>query len=918
MADASEFATTILTSTLPGDVANFIPHSLDLSQTLIEKNLAVWFSNYTKMLIKYNQDLNLLVANGRDFFANSGAEFGSIDKIWNCVALCVTSQIGANDSLIKVMKNDILSQLGAATRDDVRFSELVVNLKELAEISRALEKNDPNGEYQWNVKAPTVLSNFENFKRHEKQLLSSSFLSYMNTVNTKTSEVLQKNENAVNYILKEFNVDNEMDAYVNYMVNTKVQPPARDLAKAQQQPPRQAPISSPARNQGSRASVSSVLSEPKKKLKLRSKMGSLLGRKKKNEKHAPSAVEAIPEDQSVSSVSRLNTFSTRPSNTEPLPSPVKQHVERGLFVAPSNGANSSSAGGSGTGSGFGAGAAGAAGAAVGGAAGLAAGSVASSSQNIRSQSFNNAVPLQPSAPKKEEPVVSSPSLGRDDGPNIVKYTSSDEDSDGPTDSQGNRLLMLQTHQLDHPPKVETDAEARSRNTSSGKYSFDYGDEDKDISASATPKVDHAEDFPSFGAPSTDASGRPGLLSDVPPTSSTAANIANEVGPPPSPPSPYSEERPSRGSSNAAGIAAGVGAGAVAGGAGVAALNSHQQQQASQQPQQAQQPQQPRQSQATQQQPPPPPPSRKVHSSTDPTLNRRDLHSGQFHNLPPARELMIQPRIPHDEAGTRTSLVSQNTGNSFFRHNNQFKHFGSSQALVNEGLHTSVAEIINVTFKGGNVTKAHVLGEVAFNYNSAVSTQQPQEINIPVPFTKFLLNEQFMRQIGEHRYSLDLSQIASRTLGGLKYIANLDESQAPVTVRQIWKFEPHQASLIIKLSHNPAFGQLVQLDGLVISASLDHTAQSTSASSKPEGSFNKDKNRITWRYTKPLVLDGTVQEEKLIARFTTNGKANEAPSGVQLKFNVVDPPTTYVPILDSQGLSIPSFRSLTTGSYLSHA
>lgn len=907
MADASEFATTILTSKLPGDVANFIPHSLDLSQNLIEKNLAVWFSNYTKMLIKYNQDLNLLVANGRDFFAHSGAEFGSIDKIWNCVALCVTSQIGANDSLIKVMRNDILSQLAGATKDDVRFSELVVNSKELTEISRALERNDPNGEYQWNVKAPTVLSNFENYKRHEKDLLSSSFLSYMNAVNSKTSEVLQKNENAVNYILKEFNVDNEMKAYTQYMVNAKVQAPSRDLAQAQNQPSgrSQAPTASPARNQANRASVSSVLSEPKKKLKLRSKMGSLLGRKKKNDKHVGS-VEAIPEDHSVSSVSRSNTFSTRLS-PEPLRTSQKQNVERGLFVAPSNGAESSSTGGPGVGA-AGVGAAGVAGAGI----AATAAHIGSAPPNIRTQSFNAAVPLQPSAPKKEEPTAASPLPGQE-GPNFVKYSSSDDESDGPTDLHGNRLLMLQTHQLDHPPKVEPEAEGQSRNTSSGKYSFDYGDEDKDLSAKATPKADHSEDFPSFGAPSTDASGRPGLLSDVPPTSSTAANIAKEVGPPSSPPTSYTQESTQEKAANSgvssSGDAAGLGAAAVAG-AGAAAYNSQLGQ-----PQQSQQPQAP----SHQQQPPPPPPSRKVHTSGDPTLNRRDLHSGQFHNLPPARELMIAPRIPHDEMGARrTSLVSQNTGNSFFRQGNQFKHFGSNQALVNEGLHTSVAEIVNITFKAGKVTKAHVLGEVAFNYNSSANVQQQQEISIPVPFTKFLLNEQFMRQVGEGRYSLDLSQIASRTLGGLKYIANLNETQAPVIVRQIWKFEPHQASLIIKLTHNPAFGQQVQLDGLVISASLDNSAQSTSASSKPEGSYNKDRNRITWRYTKPLILDGSVPEEKLIARFTTNGKASEAPTGVQLKFNVVDPPTTYVPILDAQGLSIPSFRSLSTGSYLSHA
>ncbi|QEL62721.1 hypothetical protein CJJ09_004900 [Candidozyma auris] len=759
MAENSDFATSILTSTSPRDVANFIPHSLDLSQTLIEKNLVVWFSNYTKMLIRYNQDLNLLVANGKDFFANSGEEFGSIDKIWNCVASCVTSQISVNDSLIKTMRHDVLGQLSAAMRDD-----------ELTEISKSLDNDDPNGEYQWNVKAPAVLSNFENYKRHEKGLLSSSFLSYMNAVNAKTSEMLQKNENAVNYILKEFNVDNEMAAYVDYMTHAKVEPPAQAVGASSRSSTAAgaaAASSSPAKNRSSRASVSSGSSETKKKSKLRSKMGSILGRRKKDKQTKASTVDAIPEDQSVSSIpSRQNTFSTRASVPDNSSSHLQQQqqkprVERGSFVAPVS-----------------------------------------------------------SSHKKEHESVEGPSSTiqenhEPEGPNLVKYASSDEDSDVPTDVHGNRLSMLQAHQLDVPPKMESESEPRSRNTSSGKYSFDYGDEEnKDLSVGATPKTNAVPEFPSETLQ---------LLSMI---------IANEVGPPHSPPTSYSQDssisakpQDSTVSVGAAGVAAGVAAVAGAVGAttaataapGSAASGTHQSQQ-----------------------PPPPPPSRKVHTTGDAKVNRRDLHSGTFHNLPPARESMIQPRIPHDEAGTRTSLVSQHTGNSFFRHDNQFKHFGSSQQLVSEGLHTSVAEIINATFKTGEVAKSQVLGEVAFNYNSVASPQQLQEISIPVSFNKFLLNEQFMRQVDERKYTLDLSRIASRTLGGLKYILNIDGSKVPVLVRQIWKFEPHQASLIIKLSHNPSFGQQVQLDGLVISASLDQNSESTSASSKPEGTYNKDK------------------------------------------------------------------------------
>lgn len=861
MAD-SEFSTAILTSKSPEEVANFLPHSLGLSSTLIERNLVSWFNNYANMLMRYNQDLNQLVANGRNFFANTDAEFGSVDKIWNCVASSVMSQITVNDLLIRAIRNDIIVPFNSAFKSDFKYQELLINSQELVEMHHHL--HDSDGEYNWNVKAPAILSNFENYKRYEKDLLFSGFLSYLNTYNAKTSSVLGKNENAVNYILKEFNLDAEMQKYVEYVKQAHA--PAATL------PPPPPPADKHARGQQSRPSVASTPStgsaETKRKSKLRSKMGSILGRKKKNSPLKSS--ETIPEDHSITSApsrqaTRNSVADTRSSiyahNANSHSQAPPQEPSRALGVVAGS----------------------LAGAAAAGTAIAAAGAVGSSStpeQKPESKFAGllagmDSKPLQPTqpaiaatvlSPEKElpdphaslsnepvresapQPAAAGPFSPEEGEANLVKYTSSEDDSDGPTDINGNRMSMLQAHDLDHPPKLDTDSDFRSRNTSSGKYSFEYGDEEHPLSAKQTPKSVAAPTFPDVPAqteevvpPQAEVPGQfPSGESTI--SGTPAAPIQNSVRPPP-----------------------------------------------------------------------PPPPSRKVHNSVgEVPTGKRDASSLTFQSLHSARESFIQPH----NTGGRASLISQNTGNSLFKLNDYFKHFGSTDGLIQEGLNTSIAEIVNVSFKSGEVVKSQALGEVAFNYNS-LQPLQSLAVQIPTKFSKFLLNDQLITQTGEGQFTLNVPQIQHKTLGGVKYMLDLKPTSIPLIVKQVWKFEPHQASLIIKLSLNPTYGKAVEFENFALSASLDTSVISTAASSKPEGSFNKEANRITWRYGKPLVLSPNAPEEKLIARFMTNGQAKESASGIQVKFTISNPPNPFTEILDVNGVAIPSVRSLSTGNYSSH-
>lgn len=828
----SEFATSILTSTSPEDVANFLPQALAASSGLVQKRLVVWFTNYVNMLMKYNLDLNVLISNGREFFANSNDEFGSLDKIWNCVASCVMSQVSVNDSLIRVIKNDVIHPFSAVFKEDFKYSELLVNSEELIEMR--LQINDSDGAYNWNVKAPAILTNLENFKRFEKNVLFNGFLAYMNTVNSKTSSMLNKNENAVNFILKEFDLDNEMQKYTQHMINTRAPPAAAPVHQETNPGPKR--LSSHAAS--SRASINSSASatsnptEPKKKSKLRSKMGSILGRKKKTSSLKTS--DTIPEDESLASVpSAQHTTGARNSLYTALTynrgsyaelnqvSPTKQaFAEKPRAVPEPQSAPEPKA--------------------------KEEVPVAQSTHPAPEPAFPSMslAPLEPSvkaAPNTSAPEGTLAASAPVGSPNVLKYSSSDEDSDVPQDVNGNKLGMLQAYNMEHPPKLDTDSDFRSRNTSSGKYSFEYGDEESSI-ANTPKQVPAVTEGTNVTARAPEAAQNIASSQIAEPVESVAASPA--VFPP-------AASRPA----------------------------------------------------------PPPPPARKAHPVADVDGRKQEVASNDFRYLQSARDSFIQP-----QAEGKSFLQTQTTGNSMFKHKEYFKHFGDAE--VSEGLNTSVAEILNVTFKSGAAIKSQVLGEIAFNYNSEKALES-YNVRVPTKFSRFLLNEQVMKQVGEDAFSLNIQPITGRTLGGIKYMMELDQAFVPVIVKQVWKFEPHQASLIIKISLNPSYRTSISLENFVISAALDTSVTTSSASSKPEGSFNKDLNRITWRYSEPLVLSSSAPEEKLIARIMTSGQAKESINGVQTKFTVHNLPFSFVQILDSADNDVPSVRSLSSGNYSSH-
>ena len=256
------------------------------------------------------------------------------------------------------------------------------------------------------------------------------------------------------------------------------------------------------------------------------------------------------------------------------------------------------------------------------------------------------------------------------------------------------------------------------------------------------------------------------------------------------------------------------------------------------------------------------------------------------SMPSPNEVVSGP-ISSQITGEAKPLNPQTTGGSTtLKGQSLFQH----DSFVSYGLNVSVAEVINATFKEGVLQSSQLIGEIALNY-IPVKKLLPIGIHLRVKnasrFDKVIINQAFVERVDDEIFKVNPQFIDSKILGAIKY--SVLEPLAPVVVHPVWKFEEHQASVVLTVKLAPFLPERIQsltLQDVVIYVPIEG-AVTTSALSKPQGSFSKEKNRITWRFKEPLVLTrGTnAQSEKFIARFMTNGMARESKDGIAIKFTI---------------------------------
>lgn len=283
-----------------------------------------------------------------------------------------------------------------------------------------------------------------------------------------------------------------------------------------------------------------------------------------------------------------------------------------------------------------------------------------------------------------------------------------------------------------------------------------------------------------------------------------------------------------------------------------------------------------------------PPSRKQNiTNRNSEVFRQPAHiSRDGSNISAQHEHAASP-LALQITGTMAVLNPQTTGSSAsLTGQNLFQHASLESSPL--GLNASIAELVNATFKDGTLIDSQLIGEIALNYvpNTVLNSPLPIEINLKVPkaanFSKVMLNQAFLERTDAENFKINPQFIEGRTLGAVKY--SMKDPVIPIVIHPVWRFEPHQASVVLTLKFAPTVPKVIKrlvLEDVVVFVSIDG-AEVTSALSKPQGSFSKEKRRITWRFKEPLVLEEG-GEERLIARFLTSQTAHESEKGVAAKF-----------------------------------
>ncbi|KAF1809058.1 hypothetical protein P152DRAFT_461918 [Eremomyces bilateralis CBS 781.70] len=199
-----------------------------------------------------------------------------------------------------------------------------------------------------------------------------------------------------------------------------------------------------------------------------------------------------------------------------------------------------------------------------------------------------------------------------------------------------------------------------------------------------------------------------------------------------------------------------------------------------------------------------------------------------------------------------------------------------------GLNTSVVETVNAWFEKGEVTKAHVIGELALAFN-------PTDINAPFgtdtirldnfpALEKVAPNPTFVEQITDKpgTYVVDLAKII-KTSVAFKYQVHLDSDSlaayAPLLIVPASRVETSQTDVILNCTPNPVFagGSIpsVTLSNVLIIVHFDTSAaRPDSCKLQPPGNFNRERNLAYWRLNDVILAPGT--QRKLRMRLTGDG------------------------------------------------
>lgn len=216
-----------------------------------------------------------------------------------------------------------------------------------------------------------------------------------------------------------------------------------------------------------------------------------------------------------------------------------------------------------------------------------------------------------------------------------------------------------------------------------------------------------------------------------------------------------------------------------------------------------------------------------------------------------------------------------------------------------GLCISVVEVVNALVKDGTVVRKAAVGEIGFGYN-VESGQPPSQIELNVSnidkVDRIIPNQNFIQAKNESagQYEIKGNGVShilglKHGLNGMRYVRREPEVRVPLIFTPIWRIEEGQASLMLMYKFDETAmpdEQHVTVEDLVVSVAVEGEGKAVSAQSKPVAAFNKERQKITWKFTEPVTLTRG-KEEQVLCRFATEGgSVKEGSKGIDVKFRLV--------------------------------
>ena len=336
-----------------------------------------------------------------------------------------------------------------------------------------------------------------------------------------------------------------------------------------------------------------------------------------------------------------------------------------------------------------------------------------------------------------------------------------------------------------------------------------------------------------------------------------------------------------------------------------------------------------------------------HYAGDNTSNR-DI--GSVPSLPPQRSLnnedgvIINHRHSYMAPGTASPAMDADTASVMSGRSGRSTltmPIRRHPEIEGNGLAITMLEVVNALFINNVPSQVNLNGEIAFAYHPDDISNSPSEtvlqIKSDLAIQQLVSNQSFItpkKDADDRTFVLKLQSIPRPSVG-IKYLSSSTsdafKSQLPILLNSVGRFTENQADIIVFYNINSEFrgsnnssSSSIVFKHLSITLVLDQ-ANSHSCQAKPAGSYNQEKNSITWKFPDSTqVLAG--EENKLLARFGTSGTAKI--SQVFVKFvvedfneeNVCHPVQVVVDAQQNATGSntmhvLPVYRSLVSGQYL---